>query len=174
MRIKDIQVGEKYKISYGIGAEVLEKGVERSTYTGKTRRDGVRVKVFTTHRNGAEIIFASQEVKELWKDYEERQSARRLANELRERCYEEGRVKVEAYAAKLNDAGIELKRISNNAWGEDDSKDFAVSIEISSLNLEKIIAALAEPDAKERIAEAEKTQAAQSGSALDAIFAAGN
>ena len=67
MRVKDIQVGEEYAVRYGVQAKVLETGVERSTYTGKTRRDGVRCQVLAPpHMSGREEIFSSQEVKELW------------------------------------------------------------------------------------------------------------
>ena len=170
MRIKDIQVGEKYAVGYGVGVEVLEKGLERATYTGKTRRDGVLCRVFSSHRAGAEVVYASQEVKELWKDYEERKAARKLAEELRERNYSACKSKAEGYEAQLKEAGIELKRIYNSVWNSDNSNDFLISIEISSRNLEKIVAALAEPDAKQRIQQATKDQAEQSSSALDALF----
>jgi len=100
MKIKDIVVGEKYKVGYYGGAEVVEVRVERTTYTGKVRRDGVLVKWFEGHRDGKEEVVTSSKVELLWATHQDAVETRKRQQEVQER----ERERIEALSEQLKQA----------------------------------------------------------------------
>jgi hypothetical protein len=170
MRIKDIKVGEEYKICYGIRGKVLATAVANTSFRGTTRNDGVQVEVLgPASRAGQVLVYASRDVKELWSVHAESVRARELQNRYREEIIAEREQRVNGMGSQMRQLGVEIDSLSFSRWGDLEGDNFQVTVQIGSDKLERLIAMLGEPEVQQRAA-AIPAEKPKSDSALEQVF----
>lgn len=156
MRVKDIKVGERYLVSHGSCGKVLETRVERSTWGGKSRKDGVRVIFENGYRKGKEAVVASRAFSGLWSEYEaareEQELRRKIANQDRDRLAKE----VGALEKALEKAGIDPVSAGVTYSFYSGERQHAGSIVLSEEAIKSLTALIAAPDT---LRKAEEIQA---------------
>lgn len=83
MKSADLKVGEIYQSGYASCVKVLETKIERVLYTGKVRKDGVKV-VFLEPEGvaGQERVMESRNINRLWSEFTREQEVSKLARKV--------------------------------------------------------------------------------------------
>jgi len=166
MKSSEIEVGKKYSMGYNIGALVLETRVARTTDSGCTRCDGVRVKVFEGYRAGREQVVASRDIQLPWEEHQEiiARSERERAVRLNDARRNQRRLK--QLVDKVQQQGIQLERSYASSAGRNiTSSIFSATLTMDSDQLEKLVALI-------ETTKPNKTEPAPiaSASALEKLF----
>ena len=161
MKSADIKVGEHYLAGWYGQVEVIETRVERIIGRGgKSRRDGVKVRVMGGHTPGVTVVLSSSAIQQTWADYQKRLKAEQLTREINAELRQDGELLLPQLETALEEKGIQLQRHWLSWGGKNGKQSIAANINLSIEDLQKLLQLVSETAAKP-----------DSGSALSQLFA---
>lgn len=153
MKSSDIKIGERYQIKYRGCGKVLETRVERSNWSGNSRKDGVKVSFEEGHYKGQEVVVASRKIMKLWSEHAAEQEIR----EREARVAKKERARAQLTAQRLEDAlessGVEVGSCSLAYGGRTPGRSSTVLLRIDEAAAARLTELLGGPQVAERKAE---------------------
>jgi len=147
MKMSDIEVGKQYSLGYKTGVLVLETKMTRTTYSGKTRCDGVKVRIFQGYRAGQEHIIASRDIQILWEEQQEILAADKRKRDVIDNEVRRNTACTQQLVSEIEKCGVKIDHYSSARLSRKiEDSNFSINLTLDSNQLKKLVGMLNEQD----------------------------